>query len=238
MDSLMTVSWVALKYAKWASSPEGPPPGATQSLYTMGPLRRTESDAFASTPPVGKSRCDAAPAHVSPPEGRKTHTSPSWMALPVIVMVTVSSAKMVDGLRKALGGDGGGDGGGSEGGDGGSGDGGGGAGFGGGGDDGGGGNGLGGGGGGGDDGGGGEGSGGEGGGGGDGGAEGGWQKHSFAAAAAWHELPRARPDTTAEARGSPGCGRRVGRTTEGLPTRARPRRAPAAQNPPQAPGVR
>jgi hypothetical protein len=66
-----------------------------------------------STPPVGKSRRAAAPAHVSLPEGRKAHDAPSVSALPKRVMAAATLAKMVVGTRMRSGGGGGG---GSEGG--------------------------------------------------------------------------------------------------------------------------
>ena len=70
-----------------------------------------------STPPVGKSRRAAAPAHVSLPEGRKAHDAPSVSALPKRVMAAATLAKMVVGTRMRSGGEGGGEGGGgSEGG--------------------------------------------------------------------------------------------------------------------------
>jgi hypothetical protein len=109
------------------------------------------SERLESTPPVGKSRRAAAPAHVSSPEGRKAHVAPSVSALPTKVMAVGTLGGAVAGMRVRSGGGGGG--GGGEGGGGG----------GGGGDDGGGGGGGGNGGGG--DGGGGDGGGGDGGGG-------------------------------------------------------------------------
>jgi hypothetical protein len=109
------------------------------------------SERLESTPPVGKSRRAAAPAHVSSPEGRKAHVAPSASAFPTKVMAVGTFGGAVAGMRVRSGG--GNEGGGGEG-DGGGGDGGGGGGGGDGGGDGGGGDGGGGNGGGGDGGGG------------------------------------------------------------------------------------
>ena len=80
------------------------------------------SERLESTPPVGKSRRAAAPAHVSSPEGRKAHVAPSVSALPTKVMAVGTLGGAVAGMRVRSGG--GDEGGGGEG-DGGGGDGGG-----------------------------------------------------------------------------------------------------------------
>ncbi len=100
----------------------GEPAGAAQSLYTIGPPRLTESERLKSTPPVGKSRRAAAPAHVSSPEGRKTQVAPSVSALPKKAMAAATLGEMIVGTRvRSGGGEGCGGGGGDDGGEGGSG---------------------------------------------------------------------------------------------------------------------
>ena len=65
-----------------------------------------------STPPVGKIRPAAAPAHVSSPEGRKVHVAPSVSAAPTKAMaVGALEEEMVVGMRVMSGGAGGGKGG-------------------------------------------------------------------------------------------------------------------------------
>jgi hypothetical protein len=65
-----------------------------------------------STPPVGKIRPAAAPAHVSSPEGRKVHVAPSESAAPTkAIAVRALEEEMVVGMRVMSGGAGGGKGG-------------------------------------------------------------------------------------------------------------------------------
>lgn len=84
---------------------------ATHIIYCSGPWSRTVSLPPLSTPPVGKSRRAAAPAHVSLPEGRNTTTAPSRIAVPVMDSVALTPVQTMLGVRFKSGGVGGGDGG-------------------------------------------------------------------------------------------------------------------------------